>query len=212
MDREIAPLLRDLPRPDEAAVSAIRERASKVLRPLGALARQSSARPGSDRAPPPGTHREEPPRRSPRTRPAREGSSVVGLQVPPRRWPRARHRRPDGAPPEARRLLRFASEPLPRRPPCGPGWARRSRCPVRPNPRRDLRTAWRTRRPQAWCSQYPFPPPPIGPRRPAPRPRAQSGNILGTGPWKERLREPGSPRAGRPQRPRPRDEHRRHGS
>jgi nicotinate-nucleotide--dimethylbenzimidazole phosphoribosyltransferase len=39
VDREIAPLLLNLPRPDEAAVSAIRERASKVLRPLGALAR-----------------------------------------------------------------------------------------------------------------------------------------------------------------------------
>jgi nicotinate-nucleotide--dimethylbenzimidazole phosphoribosyltransferase len=39
VDREIAPLLRDLPGPDEAAVSAIQERASKVLRPLGALAR-----------------------------------------------------------------------------------------------------------------------------------------------------------------------------
>jgi nicotinate-nucleotide--dimethylbenzimidazole phosphoribosyltransferase len=39
VDREIAPLLRDLPGPDEAAVSAVRERASNVLRPRGALAR-----------------------------------------------------------------------------------------------------------------------------------------------------------------------------
>lgn len=39
MDEEIAPLLSDLPGPDEAAASAVRERASQVLRPLGALAR-----------------------------------------------------------------------------------------------------------------------------------------------------------------------------
>lgn len=39
MDEEIAPLLRDLPIPDETAVSAVRERASQVLRPFGALAR-----------------------------------------------------------------------------------------------------------------------------------------------------------------------------
>ena len=39
MDREIAALLRNLPGPDEAAVSATRERASRVLRPLRALAR-----------------------------------------------------------------------------------------------------------------------------------------------------------------------------
>lgn len=39
MDEEIAPLLRKLSAPDEAAVSAVRERASQVLRPFGALAR-----------------------------------------------------------------------------------------------------------------------------------------------------------------------------
>lgn len=39
MDEEIAPLLADLPGPDGAAASAIRERAWKVLRPTGALAR-----------------------------------------------------------------------------------------------------------------------------------------------------------------------------
>jgi nicotinate-nucleotide--dimethylbenzimidazole phosphoribosyltransferase len=39
VDKEIAPLLRKLSAPDEAAVSAVRERASQVLRPLGALAR-----------------------------------------------------------------------------------------------------------------------------------------------------------------------------
>jgi nicotinate-nucleotide--dimethylbenzimidazole phosphoribosyltransferase len=39
MDEEIAGLLSDLPGPDEAAASAVRSRASQVLRPLGALAR-----------------------------------------------------------------------------------------------------------------------------------------------------------------------------
>lgn len=43
MDEEIAPLLRDLPAPDEAAVSAVRQRASQILRPLGALARLDDA-------------------------------------------------------------------------------------------------------------------------------------------------------------------------
>ncbi len=39
MDDEIAPLLGDLPAPDRAAATAVRERASRVLRPTGALAR-----------------------------------------------------------------------------------------------------------------------------------------------------------------------------
>jgi nicotinate-nucleotide--dimethylbenzimidazole phosphoribosyltransferase len=39
MDEEIAPLLGDLPGPDGAAASAVRERTWKVLRPTGALAR-----------------------------------------------------------------------------------------------------------------------------------------------------------------------------
>jgi nicotinate-nucleotide--dimethylbenzimidazole phosphoribosyltransferase len=39
MDEEIAPFLADLPGPDGVAASAVRERAWKVLRPTGALAR-----------------------------------------------------------------------------------------------------------------------------------------------------------------------------
>jgi nicotinate-nucleotide--dimethylbenzimidazole phosphoribosyltransferase len=39
VDDEIGPLLGDLPGPDEAAVAAVKVRASQVLRPLGALAR-----------------------------------------------------------------------------------------------------------------------------------------------------------------------------
>ncbi len=38
IDEELTPLLRDLPSPDAAARAAVRERASQVLRPLGALA------------------------------------------------------------------------------------------------------------------------------------------------------------------------------
>lgn len=61
MDREVAPLLRNLPGTDEAAVFATQQRASKVLRPFGALARldevaawlagwQRTVRPGVTRA------------------------------------------------------------------------------------------------------------------------------------------------------------------
>ena len=39
MDEEMARLLGNLPGPDQAAATAVRERASRVLRPLGALAR-----------------------------------------------------------------------------------------------------------------------------------------------------------------------------
>ena len=39
MDNDLTALLEDVPAPDDAAAAAVRERATNVLRPTGALAR-----------------------------------------------------------------------------------------------------------------------------------------------------------------------------